>query len=167
MGVVPGMDVGAGVAVPGAGVRGTGVVVPDMPVAVTVPVFIPGVAPGNVDVVVPATGERVGVEGFPGHVAELLCGERTMPVAAMSTMSMSDELWCCRIFAVSRMLPVTRERTPRMRKTCRRLRILACRALGFACCACRAPGCWRFNREVLHSSQKIVVSGHGLLQLRH
>lgn len=76
------MDVGVGVAAPGAGVA-----VLVMPVTVPVPVFIPGVA--TVVMGVPATGEMADVCGFPGHVVETLCGERTMLVPGMEAMSRS------------------------------------------------------------------------------
>lgn len=70
MGVVAGMDVAVGVVVPGAGVIVPGVVVLVIPVSAAVPVLIPGVPPVDVDMGVPATGERVGVCVSPGHVFE-------------------------------------------------------------------------------------------------
>jgi hypothetical protein len=76
VGVVPGIEVGVGVAVPGAGVTEPGVVVAGTPVLVPVPVLIPGVTPGNADTGVPATGEMVGVCVTPGCVVGLICGER-------------------------------------------------------------------------------------------
>ena len=92
MGVVAGIDVGVGVTVLGAGVTVPGVVVLVMPVSVAVPVPIPGVPPVDVDMGVPATGERTGVCVSPGHVFEPIWGERTTPVPAMAAMSMSDEV---------------------------------------------------------------------------
>lgn len=76
MGVVPGIEVGVGVVVPGAGVTGPGVVVPGTLVAVPVPVFIPGVPPVDTEIGV-AVPDEVGVCVAPGHVVELTCGERT------------------------------------------------------------------------------------------
>lgn len=88
VGVVPGMDVG--VAVPGAGVTGPGVVVPGIAVAVPVPVFMPGVTPGNADVGVPA-GEVAGVGVSPGQVVEASCGGRPLPGPVRTAMPVSDE----------------------------------------------------------------------------
>jgi len=90
VGVVAGIDVAVGVTVPGAGVTVPGVVV--LVISVPVPVLIPGVPPVDVDMGVPATGERVGVCVSPGHVFEPTWGERTTPVPAMAAMSISDEV---------------------------------------------------------------------------
>lgn len=165
VGVVAGIDVGTGVAVPGAGVTVPGVVVLVIPVAVPVPVFIPGVPPVDVDMGVLATGEMVGVCVSPGRIVEPTCGERTLLVPVVAAMFVSDEGCCCKIFTASRTPPVIREIAPSIIKTGRPLRTFAGRMMRFACSGSEAS--WRFNREVLHSSQKIVVSIHDLLQLRH